>query len=431
LKKRLNKIVAFAIGISVMSLSVVPAFGKDITQNANNVSTVQTKANQKPVLTLAEAIKAAINISEVLELDEKKINYMDKINDINEKIDDNPQLIGKAEIDMPESRKDFNKDTRDIKLKQCKEQKDFDEDKLIQKVTTIYNNIVTSQMKIEEEKRQIELKTKELSIAKVKNASGVITELDLNGDELKIEDLKDKLKSNENGLKDVEYNFEILTGKDIAGYSLEQDIEFNKFKVDGSIDDYLDEVVEKYLKYSTKLIELNKDYFNDKDNKVEDVKDEDKPSDKKPTLDTTGDNTAGINNYAEYQSKLDGYYQKREMYTFKLSMRLAYLNAKLGTYEGETNLNEAKKQFKEQLRTFYTNLVTMEDNINLLKKNIVLTNKQLSILKVKYDDGLITKTDYDNQVVNSEDLDIQLRNAIDRYNTLKEQIQKPWIAFSK
>jgi L-ribulose-5-phosphate 3-epimerase UlaE len=50
---------------------------------------------------------------------------------------------------------------------------------------------------------------------------------------------------------------------------------------------------------------------------------------------------------------------------------------------------------------------------------------------VKYDDGLITKTDYDNQVVNSEDLDIQLRNAIDRYNTLKEQIQKPWIAFSK
>lgn len=431
MKKRLNKIVAFAIGISFMSVSVVPAFGDNITQNANNVSSVQTKANQKPVLTLAEAIKAAINISDVLEFDEKKINYMDKINDINEKIDDNPQLIGKAEIEMPDSRKDFNKDTRDIKLKQSKEQKDFDEDKLIQKVTNIYNNIVTSQMKIEEEKRQIELKTKELSIGKVKKDSGVITELDLNGDELKIEDLKDKLKSNENALKDAEYNFKILTGKDITGYSLEQDIEFNKFKVDGSIDDYLDEVVEKYLKYSTKLIELNKDYFNDKDNKVEDVKDEEKPSDEKPTLDTTGDNAVGIDNYAEYQSKLDGYYQKREMYTFKLSMRLAYLNARLGTYEGETNLNEAKKQFKEQLRTFYTNLVTMEDNIDLLKKNIVLTNKQLSILKVKYDDGLITKTDYDNQVVNSEDLDIQLRNAIDRYNTLKEQIQKPWISFSK
>lgn len=431
MKKRLNKIVVFAIGISVMSVSVVPAFGKDVAQSTNYVSNVQTKANKKPVFTLAEAIKAAINISEVLELDEKKINYMHKINDINEKIDDNPQLIGKVEIEMSDERKDFNEDTRDIKLKQCKEQRDFDEDKLTQKVTTTYNNIVTSQMKIEEAKRQMEIKTKELSIAKVKNASGVITTLDLNGDELKIEDLKDKLKSSENALKDAEYNFKILTGKDITGYSLEEDIEFNKFKVDDSIDDYLDRVVEKYLKYSTKLIEINKDYFNDKDNKVEDVKDEDKPSDKKPTLDTTGDKTAGIDNYAEYQSKLDGYYQKREMYTFKLSMRLAYLNAKLGTYEGETNLNEVKKQFKEQLRTCYTNLVTMEDNINLLKKNILLTNKQLSILKVEYDNGLITKTDYDNQVVNSEDLDIQLRNAMDRYNTMKEQIQKPWIAFSK
>jgi len=110
---------------------------------------------------------------------------------------------------------------------------------------------------------------------------------------------------------------------------------------------------------------------------------------------------------------------------------LAYLNAKIGTYEAETNLAETKKQFKEQLRNVYTNLTTTEDNINLLKKNIFLNNKQLSISKLKYEDELITKTDYDNQVVNSQDLDIQLRSAIDRYNTLKEQIQKPWIAFSK
>lgn len=427
MKKRLNKIIAFAIGISVMSVSIVPVFAKDITQNTNNVTNAQTQANQKPVFTLDDAIKSAINNSEVLAFDEKKINYMDKINDLNEKIDDTPQLVGKVEIEMSDDRKDLNKDTRDIKLKQYKEQKDFDEDKLIQKVTTTYNNIVTSKMKIEEAKRQIELKKKELNIAKVKNDSGVITTVDFNGNELKVEDLQDKLKSSENTLKDAEYNFKILTGKNIEQHSLEQDIKFNKFKIDGSIDEYLDNVIEKYLKYSTKLIELNKDYFNDNDNKVDDVTDKDKPSDEKPTFSENED----INSYEQYQNKLDSYYQKRELYAFKLSMRLAYLNAKLGTYEGETNLNEAKKQFKEQLRAFYTNLVTMEDNINLLKKNILLTNKQLSILKVKYDDELITKTDYDTQVVNSEDLDIQLRNAIDKYNTLKEQIQKPWIAFSK
>ena len=50
---------------------------------------------------------------------------------------------------------------------------------------------------------------------------------------------------------------------------------------------------------------------------------------------------------------------------------------------------------------------------------------------MKYDSELITKTDYDHQIVNSEELDIQLRSAIDRYNTLKAEIQKPWIVFSK
>ena len=168
MKKNLNKIVAFAIGVSVISGSIVPAFAADITQNTDTVTNVQTQANQKPVLTLDEAIKSAISNSEILALDEKKINYMDKINDINEKIDDNPQLIGKVEIEMPDDRKDLNEDTRDIKLKQCKQQRDFDEDKLIQKVTTTYNNIVTSQMKIDKAKRDIELKTKELKYYKSK-----------------------------------------------------------------------------------------------------------------------------------------------------------------------------------------------------------------------------------------------------------------------
>jgi hypothetical protein len=43
---------------------------------------------------------------------------------------------------------------------------------------------------------------------------------------------------------------------------------------------------------------------------------------------------------------------------------------------------------------------------------------------------LITKSDYNTQVVSSEDLELQLRSLIDSYNTLKEDIQKPWIAFS-
>ena len=43
---------------------------------------------------------------------------------------------------------------------------------------------------------------------------------------------------------------------------------------------------------------------------------------------------------------------------------------------------------------------------------------------------MITKSDYSTLVVSSEDLDLQLRSEIINYNILKEEIQKPWIAFS-
>lgn len=436
MKKYLNKIIAIIIGTSVISGSIVPAFAEDIMQNIDKVTDVQSKTNTKPVLTLNEAIKSAITTSEILALDEKKISYMDKTNDINEKIDDNPQLIGKAEIEMPNERKDLNKDTRDIKLKECRQQRDFDEDKLIQKVTASYNNIVTSQMEIDKLKKEITLKEKDLNIARVKSDVGSAASVEIDTNSIGLEDLEDKLKSSESSLKDAEYDFKNLTGKDVSVYSLEQDISFNKLTIGGSVDEYLDNAVEGYLKYSTQMVQLNKDYFNDADNKVPDVTDKDKPTDEKPTL-VSGDSTdlsslnANLKAYETYSAQLDQYYQERYTYAFKLSARLAYLNARLGTYESETNLNETKKQFKEQLRDLYTMITTTEDNINLLKRNIEFSNKQLRISKVKYDSELITKSDYEHQVVNSQDIDIQLRCAVDRYNTLKEEIQKPWIVFSK
>ena len=126
---------------------------------------------------------------------------------------------------------------------------------------------------------------------------------------------------------------------------------------------------------------------------------------------------------------MDKYNTTIGSYTGMLSFRLAYLNTKLGIYTQETSLNEAKKNYKEALKTIYTNLLATEDSINYLKSSIELNNKQLSNAKLKCDLGMITKSDYNNQVANSKDLDIQLRSTVDSYNTLKEKIQKPWLAF--
>ena len=84
---------------------------------------------------------------------------------------------------------------------------------------------------------------------------------DLKSTELEIQNLQNTQKSSENALKDAEYSFKILTGKDVSQYSLEQDVNFEPLKIDGSIDEYLDNVIDSYLKYTEQLVNLNKDYY--------------------------------------------------------------------------------------------------------------------------------------------------------------------------
>lgn len=449
MKNNINKLVAFAIGISVMGGSALPALAVDTTatttstaQSSSNViyAESQNQVNQKTILTLEEAIQGAINNSDQLALYEKKINYQNKIYDVNEEYDENNDIDGDQE--------DFNEETRELNLKKLKQDKDFYLDKLEQNVTTAYNNIVTNQLKIDKAKGNLEVKTKELDNTKLKNKLGLETSTSLQGKEIEIEKLQNQIKSSENALKDQETNFKVLTGKDVTNYSLEKDIKYEKLEIDGSVDEYLDNVIDKYLKYSEQLVELNKDYYNDKDNyvslsstssikfqisdlttdKIEEYKDAAESADIPSKSDY--DMTTG-SGYDEYSSAIDAYEAKVSVYTTALATRLVYLNTKLGVYESETSLNETKKQFKEQLRTLYTTLLTTEDNIVMLRKDIELNNKQLSQAKLKLDLGLITKAEYNTLVLNNDDLDIQLRTTVDSYNAIKEKIQKPWIAFSQ
>jgi hypothetical protein len=440
MRKNINKLVAFAIGISVMSGSIVPAFAADNTQQTTSTATVSGQTvNGKPLLTLDDAIKAAISSSDTLAFDEKKISYQDKINDVNEELDDFNNVNGDQE--------DFNKDTRDVTLDQLKQKRDFDEDKLIQKTTKAYNDIVTSQMKIDKATKALEVQNKLLNDANLKNRLGLMTTIDLTSTQLQIESLQNQLKLSQNALNDAVASFKVLTGKDVSEFTLEQDINYETFKIDGSVDQYLDNTIDKYLKYSEELLKLNKDYYNDKDNyialssssstkfqisdltmeQIQNLKDAADPSNK-PT--EPSDISTNLASYEQYLNDVATYNGKIGKYTGALAGRLVYLNTKLGVYQNETSLNETEKQLKDQLRTLYTNLLGVADNITTLKKNIELNNKQLSNAKLKYDLGLMTKSDYDTLVVNSKDLELQLRSAIDSYNTLKEEIQKPWIAFS-
>ena len=431
MRRNINKIVALAIGISVMSGSIMPVFAADTAQSTTTTvaanANVQTQVNGKPVLTLDDAIKAAISISDSLALDEQKISYQDKTNDLNKKKDDFNNVDSDKE--------NYDNNTADNSLNKLKQQRDFDEDILTYKVTNKYNDIVTSQMKIDKAAKELEIKNTELDDTKFKESLGMTITIDLKSTELEIENLQNTQKSSKNTLKDAEDSFKVLTGKDVTQYSLEQDVKFEQLKIDGSVDEYLDNVIDSYLKYSEQLVKLNKDYYDnnyENDNNITSTDMEDAESAAESATKPTEPSDANTNftSYEKYEEDLDTYNTTKEKYTGILSSRLTYLSTKLSNYETETSLNENKKTYKDNLKSYYTNLLTSEDNINYYKKNIEIDNEKLSNYKFKYDLGMITESDYNTQVESCMQDDIDLRNEIISYNKLKEDVQKPWIAFS-
>jgi len=426
MRKNINKIVAFAIGVSVMSGSVMPVFAADTTQitQTTQSTNIRTQTNQKTVLTLDDAIKSATSISDTLTLDEQKITYQDKTNDITKKQDDFNNVN--------DDKENYDNDTADNSLNKLKQQRDFDEDILIHKVTAKYNDIVTSQMKIDKAAKELEIKNKGLDDAKLKEGLGITISIDLKSTELEIENLQNTQKSSENALKDAEYSFKVLTGKDVTQYSLEQDVKFEQLKIDGSVDEYLDNAIDSYLKYSEQLINLKKDYYDnsyDSNNEIS-ADDIDKAETAAKSATKPTDEGTDLIAYKTYEDAMNTYNSTINKYTGILASRLTYLNTKLNNYQDETNLNENKKKFKDSLKGYYTDLLTSEDKINYLKKNIEINNENLSNLKLKYDLGMITESAYNTEVVKSEQSDLDLRAEVINYNNLKEKIQKPWIAFS-
>jgi hypothetical protein len=432
MRRNINKIVAFTVGISVMSVSIVPAFADDTIQSTSDAN-MQIQTNQKSVLTLEEAIQSAISISDTLALDDKKISYQNDTNDINDSQNDFNNVS--------DDKKNYDKDSNNNSLDKLKQQRDFDEDLLIQKVTSKYNDIVTNKMKIDEAAKQLEIKNEKLDDSNFKNSLGMVIQTDLESSKLDIENLQNTQKSSENALKDAEYSFKVLTGTDVSQYSLEQDINFEPLKIDGSIDEYLDNAIDSYLKYSEQLVNLNKDYYDhnyEKDNVISTddmntaetaAKAATKPNE--PAVPTVPvDASYDIGTYQKYQDALSAYNKVINKYTGILASRLTYFKTKLSNYQDEFTLNDNKKKFKDSLKAYYTSLLASEDKINYYKKNIIINNEKLSNAKFKYDLGMMTESDYNTQVLSCEDFDLQLRSEIINYNSLKEEIQKPWIAFS-
>ena len=398
MRKNINKLVALAIGVSVISGSIIPVFAADTTSinttDSTTVTSTSVQAQTKQVLTLDDAIAAGIANDSTIVLEIKNINLQEDKLDIQDDINDNG----------------YDYDNQELVVKQEKQKRDFMEDEVAQKITDKYNDLIAQSKSLEKIKKQIEVETKKLSDVKLQKSLGLVTSINLSQAEINIQTLKNSEVNAENKLKNSQDYLAVLTGKDLNKYVLDGNTNYEVFRIDGSVDEYLDNIIDKYLEYDKESYDLFKDHYND---------------DLKNTLQDTLPDKDSLNSDPT-DGSVTNPQTKDQKYQKAIESYKAYLDAKFGVVGKSVELSEKKKSYKQILNAYYTTLLSLENNINVLKANIELSNKQLSIAKLQADLGLITKTQYNSQVVASEDLDINLKGLIDSYNKIKNSIQKPW-----
>ncbi len=446
MKKNIKKIVAIGIGLSIVSRSINPVLAIEgqknneivsaqiINDESNSIINGQS-SNGKPILTLDQVISAAITNSEDLNLKSQQISMYRKKEDIQDKTNDFYESLGEKIYDFPY-------DKLELLEKQTNQSKDFLQDQISSDITNKYNAIIIKQIDISQAKTNLDIKNKDLETIKTKVQIGMATSNQLTDKQIEINSLKNDITAKENSLKDSMDYLGVLTNLNLSNYTLDPNIGYNLFKIDGSSDEYINDKIETYLKYNQKLINLTKDYLDDlKDDGVKDIMNKDIPSMPSGGIpspasymkkdDATGavelDESAYSIGLSSYALQLINYEKNALKYYMDLTKYGAYVDGKYGVEEAQVKLDDSKKSLKNGLRQAYSTLLDLENKINDLNDTIKSTNTKLKYAKTQVDVGLMTENNYNTLVLKSEQLDSSLRTLINAYNNLRTTIQEPWV----
>jgi hypothetical protein len=439
MKQNIKNIIAIGIVVSVMNSSIVPVFAVDNTSSnksestisysndENNSKTAQT-ATGKKALKINDAINAAISNSDKFALKSQEILYYRNKEDLQKKSTDFDKSI--AANNYSDDVYDYPYDKLELQEKQTKQSQEFMEDQIASDITNKYNDMVLKQIDIDKSKRNLELKKNDLYYLNGKLSLGMATSNEIDDAQIEIRSLQDDISAKENSLSDAEEYFKVLTDLDLKNtYTLDYDMDYTKFKIDGSDDQYIDDRLNSYFEYDDKILDLTKDYIkNLKDEGIKDVMNEEIPIAPKAsdymTTDTNGNATLDS---GEYALGLIAYEQKELKYYNDLNSYGAYLDGKYQYDESKVKLDDTKKNLKNILKQNYSTLIDIENKIDTLKEQVNSIDIKLKFAKAQVDMGLMLQNDYDKQVLASEDLDTSLRKLVYAHNNLRDSIQKPWI----
>lgn len=442
MEKNIKNIIAIGIIVNIMNASIVPVFAAENTGSLNvsgsmtsygndlsnsNAAQNRQTVNGKQVLKLDDAIEGALNNSENLSLKSDEIKmYQDK-EKLQDKYNDFYQSLNQKVYD-------YDYDKLEDQEKQAKQSEDFMEDQIKSDITNKYNDMVLQEIDIDKSKKDLELENNDLNYLKGKLSLGMATPNDVNDAQINIKSLQDEITAKENTLSDDEDYFKVLTNYDLKNtYALDYDMDYTEFKIDGSIDDYIDDRLNSYFEYDDKILDLTKDYMKDlKDDGIKDIMDQDISAAPNPSNYTTTDANGNTSlDSGEYALSLIDYEQKELNYYTKLESYNSYLDGKYNYDEAKVKLDDTKKNLKNVLKDNYSTLLDLENKIDTLKEQVNSTNTKLKFAKAQVDMGLMLQNDYDKQVLASEDLDTSLRKLVYTHNNLRDSIEKPWILSNK
>lgn len=437
MRKNINKIIAIAIGISVMSANSLPVFASETGQATASVST-SSQSVQKNILTVQQAVDAAIANSDKLKLKTKEIQkYRDEIK-VQRKINDAKKDVAGDLDDDEKDVIDYPYDKLNITADQTEQQQQFMKDQIKNDITSKYNDIVSTEIAIDKAKKNIEIQTTKLNDLKLKNQLGLIIDTDVTSTGLQIQTLKDTVTAKENTLKDKKDYFQVITNLNLDDYTFDHSLDYKTFRIDGTIDKYVSDKLDEYFKYNEKLFNATKDYTGDVksasdydadvDDQIHDFKEPTEPKQSDYAV-TTSDAVTGVQTttYPGYGDAMTQYNKDIQSYQSDLSNYSSYLDLKYSVDSSRVTIDESKKTLTNSIKGLYSQLLDYENQIAQVQENIKLTNKQLEFAKLQYDLGLTTKSDYDNTVLKAQDLDTNLRTLINTYNTLTDEIQEPWL----
>ncbi|CAG9709445.1 TolC family protein [Clostridium neonatale] len=402
MKKNINKLIAIGIGLNIIIGNGSPVLASDVINDMKINKISGFTENTLKVLTLDKAIEAGINNDDQMKILSSNLNYYKDLQDYYDEADN-----------------DTGEDQNDVNIDSTKQSKEFRKDAVEYEITNLYNSIVLAEKQVEYQREIVNNEETKTGNMKLKYNKGLIDSVSMSKQEASLKTEKDTLQAKINSLNDLKEQLKLATGINVNNYTFDDRLNYEKLKLDGDLESYIDDKISIITKYDRELADLLEDA-------VDDMKDDDLEMPDKdefyniPKTDSDGNIIGYDLNEEAYNTAKNG----------ALTAYKGYLEAKKGSESASAGVNIKEKKYKNILRSNYSDILAMEDGIDQLITNIEIASKSLANTKLQYQLGLMATNDYNIAVTGYRQLDISLRQTLNQYYQLKTVFEKPWAASS-